>query len=87
MDIDRKLINVARKNVQYYINDTFQSSYTRSSTNYQHDNYTSSNSHNSNSDTFPICLPMLYGPINLPGLTISGRFPYNVSFVQVSKIL
>lgn len=87
MDIDRKLINIARKNVQYYINDTSQSSYL--SPNYQFNEYIS-HSHNElncdNSQSFPISLPLIYGPINLPGMTITGRFPYNVSFVQVSKI-
>lgn len=87
MDIDRKLINIARKNVQYYINDTTQSSFSRPLTNYQFNDYDSNSCDNSNNDSFPICLPMIYGPIHLPGMTISGRFPYNVSFVQVSKIL
>lgn len=87
MDIDRKLINIARKNVQYYINDTAQSS-PHLSPNYHFNNYASSNDNDVSCDEtqlFPISLPMLYGPINLPGLTLSGRFPYNVSFVQVSK--
>lgn len=87
MDIDRKLINIARKNVQYYINDTAQSP-SHLSPNYQFNNYASRSPSDANDDTtktFPISLPMLYGPINLPGLTISGSFPYNVSFVQVSK--
>ncbi|VVC44728.1 Bin3-type S-adenosyl-L-methionine binding domain,RNA methyltransferase bin3, C-terminal,S-adenosyl-L- [Cinara cedri] len=87
MDIDRKLINIARKNVQYYINDTIHSSYPCQSTNYQLNDYASNRSHNLNSDLFPISLPMLYGPINLPGLTISGRFPYNVSFVHGNYVL
>lgn len=88
MDIDRKLINIARKNVQYYINDTEQSAHL--SPNYQFNEYNISPNHNdSNCDktkSFPISLPMMYGPIDLPGLTITGRFPYNVSFVQVSKM-
>lgn len=87
MDIDRKLINIARKNVQYYINNTFRSSYSHPLTDYPLDGYASNSYDNSNSNSFPLCLPMIYGPINLPGMTISGRFPYNVSFVQVSKIL
>jgi len=87
MDIDRKLINIARKNVQHYINDTAQSS-SHLSSNYHFKDYSSRNHNDQNCDiieSFPISLPMLYGPINLPGLTISGRFPYNVSFVQVSN--
>lgn len=84
MDIDRKLINIARKNVQYYINDTVSF---EESPNYQSHDYPSS-SHNSDHDltqSFPISLPLLYGPINLAGMTLSGRFPYNVSFIQVRK--
>jgi len=87
MDIDRKLINIARKNVQYYINDTAQSSSYLSS-NYHFKDFASRNCSDLNNDiieSFPISLPMLYGPINLAGLTLSGRFPYNVSFVQVSE--
>jgi len=87
MDIDRKLINIARKNVQYYIKDKTQSS-SHLSTNYHFKDYASS-SKDPNCDeieSFPISLPMLYGPINLAGMTLSGRFPYNVSFVQVSKV-
>lgn len=88
MDIDRKLINIARKNVQYYINDT-ASSFSRES-NY-HFNECVSNSHKTLScdipQPFPISLPMLYGPINLPGMIIPNRFPYNVSFIQVGEII
>ncbi|XP_029341142.1 7SK snRNA methylphosphate capping enzyme [Acyrthosiphon pisum] len=89
MDIDRKLINIARKNVQYYINDTAQSSSYLSS-NYHFKDFAPRNRNDSNSDiieSFPISLPMLYGPINLAGLTLSGRFPYNVSFVQGNYVL
>lgn len=89
MDIDRKLINIARKNVQHYINDTAQSS-SHLSSNYHFKDYSSRNHNDQNRDiieSFPISLPMLYGPINLAGLTISGRFPYNVSFVQGNYVL
>ncbi|CAH1733265.1 unnamed protein product [Aphis gossypii] len=87
MDIDRKLINIARKNIQHYINDTAQSSLHRSLDYHFKDN--ASRSHNDpNCDkikSFPTSLATLYGPINLPGMTVSGRFPYNVSFLQVSN--
>lgn len=88
MDIDRKLINIARKNVQYYITDTSESSHL--APNYQFNDYAPNDHADSNcdpSELFPISLPMLYGPINIPGMTISGRFPYNVSFVQVSIVI
>lgn len=86
MDIDRKLINIARKNVQYYINDTAQDSLNLPP-NYQLNDHasTSNNINNDITQYFPKSLSMLYGPINLAGMTISGRFPHNVSFVQVSK--
>lgn len=87
MDIDRKLINIARKNVQYYINDMAQSSSSHLTPNNQFNDYASNSHEDSNYDvtqSFPISLPMLYGPISLPGMSISGKFPYNVSFVQVS---
>jgi 7SK snRNA methylphosphate capping enzyme len=87
MDIDRKLINIARKNVQHYINDTAQSS-SHLSSNYHFKDYNSRSHNDPNRDiieSFPMSLPLLYGPINLAGMTISGTFPYNVSFVQVSK--
>ncbi|KAL5238767.1 hypothetical protein ACI65C_006177 [Semiaphis heraclei] len=89
MDIDRKLINIARKNVQYYINDTAQTS-SHMSSNYHFKDFTSRNRNDQDCDiieSFPISLPMLYGPINLAGLTLSGRFPYNVSFVQGNYVL
>lgn len=86
MDIDRKLINIARKNVQYYINDTKDSS-THLTPNYQfNDNASSiSNDPYNNIQSFPISFPMLYGPIDLAGMTISGRFPFNISFIQVCE--
>lgn len=88
MDIDCKLINIARKNIQYYINDTARSS-SHLYSNYKRD-YALNSRNDPNFDitaSFPTALPMLYGPINLPGLEITGRFPYNVSFVQVSKFI
>lgn len=86
MDIDRKLINIARKNVQYYINDMTHSS-SHQTPNYQFNDYASNSHEDPNHDitqSFPISLTMLYGPLSLPGMSTSGRFPYNVSFVQVS---
>jgi 7SK snRNA methylphosphate capping enzyme len=82
MDIDRKLINIARKNVQYYTNDMAQSP------NYHFKDCTSRSLNDTNCDkieSFPMSLPMLYGPINLAEMAVSKKFPNNVSFVQVSK--
>ena len=45
MDIDRKLINIARKNVQHYINDTAQSSPTTQTHPTQSSSHLSSNYH------------------------------------------
>jgi len=89
LDIDRKLINIARKNIQYYINNTAQSSSSMES-NYQLNDYKSNTNVSSDGDTtlqsFPTCLSILYGPMNLPCIAKSGRFPHNVSFIQVCKI-
>jgi len=86
MDIDRKLINIARKNIQHYINDTVQSPLHRS-LDYHFKDYASRSRNDPNCDikSFPTSLATLYGPINLPSMTISGRFPDNVSFLQVSN--
>lgn len=84
MDIDHKLINIARKNVQYYVNDVHNPTHLASS--YHFNNYTSLNHYNANCNRlFPISFPILYGPIILPTMIQSGRFPYNISFVQVSE--
>jgi len=88
LDIDRKLINIARKNIQYYINDTTQSSLNLES-NYQLNNYESNTAVSSDCNTtqsFPRSLSILYGPMNLPCIANSGRFPQNISFIQVRKV-
>lgn len=86
MDIDRKLINIARKNVQYYINDTAHSSHFMP--NHKCKKNRASNSCNDsycNIKSFPLSLPVMFGPVDLAGMTLSGRFPFNISFIQVCK--
>jgi len=90
LDIDHKLINIARKNVQYYINDSTRFS-SHLELNSQLNNYKSSTNIPSNSDksqqSFPTSLSVLYGPITLPCVAKSGRFPHNVSFIQGNYVL
>lgn len=86
LDIDHKLINIARKNVQYYINDSTRFS-SHLDLNDELSNYKSNTNISSHTDmsqqSFPKSLSVLYGPINLPCVAKSGRFPHNVSFIEV----
>lgn len=76
IDIDRTLINIARKNVKHYVN-CVQSP--------------ASNEDNDKRDSsdvsfFPMSMPISYGPVDVPGFLKSKHhkgFPYNVTFVQV----
>ena len=78
LDIDRKLIGIARKNVRHYINCADSPP-----------NYDTSGSGEQDSKFFPISMPILYGPVDIPGVShgqspsASKKFPHNVSFVQV----
>jgi len=81
MDIDRKLINIARKNVQYYINDTAQSSSHLA----QKKVFDLRNRNDPNCDNVTKLLPLQYHPIELVSNTNHEQFPFNVSFVQVSE--
>ena len=84
MDIDRKLINIARKNVQYYINDTAQSSSPLASKkNFDFRNCNDPNL--TNCDNVTELLPTEYRPIKSVSNTFHEQFPFNVSFVQVSE--
>lgn len=75
IDIDRTLINIARKNVKHYVN-CVQSPV--------------SNEDNSlDTKFFPMSMPINYGPVDIPGFTKNKQnkgFPYNVTFVQVLYI-
>jgi len=81
MDIDRKLINIARKNVQYYINDTAQSSSHLS----PKKDFDLRNRNDPNCDNVTELLPMQYRPTKSISNTLHEQFPFNVSFVQVSE--
>jgi 7SK snRNA methylphosphate capping enzyme len=79
IDIDRILINIARKNVKHYVN-CVQSP--------------ASNEDNEKRDSsdvnfFPMSMPINYGPVDIPGFLKNKQhkgFPYNVTFVQVIRV-
>ncbi|XP_014468010.1 PREDICTED: 7SK snRNA methylphosphate capping enzyme-like [Dinoponera quadriceps] len=81
IDIDRTLINIARKNVKHYVN-CVQSP----ASNEESDRRVS----DSDANFFPKSLPINYGPIDIPGFTKHKQdmvFPYNVTFVQGNYVL
>jgi 7SK snRNA methylphosphate capping enzyme len=75
IDIDKKLINIARKNVKHYVNCVQSPVSTEDGDHREYDaNY------------FPISMLINYGPVDIPGFTKHNDhkgFPYNVTFVQV----
>lgn len=80
IDIDEKLIGIARKNIKHYV----KSSETPPHGDFQVDELIKS------SEFFPISMPILYGPVDIPGLPKehqSRRFPNNVRFKCVSSFL
>lgn len=77
IDIDRTLINIARKNIKHYVNCA-QSPAGNEENDHQDVNY------------FPISMPIIYGPVDIPGFTKDKShrgFPYNVTFVQGNYVL
>lgn len=36
---------------------------------------------------FPVSMPIVYGPIDIPGVSQDKAFPHNISFVQVSLVV
>lgn len=79
IDIDRTLINIARKNVKHYVN--YVQSPAPNEDNDQQD---------SDANFFPMSMPINYGPVDIPGFTKNKHhkgFPYNVTFVQVMYII
>ncbi|KAL4154547.1 hypothetical protein QTP88_000404 [Uroleucon formosanum] len=86
MDIDRKLINIARKNVQYYINDTAQSSSYLSPNNHLKDSVLR-DCNDLNCDNVTESLPSECRPIKSVSNTLLQKFPNNVSFVQGNYVL
>lgn len=76
LDIDKKLIAIARKNVRHYVN-------CGDSPRPDEDDLK-----RGTDKCFPISMPILYGPVDIPGMSTEkkGRgFPHNVTFVQVRK--
>lgn len=82
LDIDKKLINIARKNVCYYVNCSSEDADGEGIP-----RLVNKRGKKSNEKFFPISMPILYGPVEMPGLTKIHKakgFPHNVAFVQVS---
>ncbi|XP_008545981.1 7SK snRNA methylphosphate capping enzyme [Microplitis demolitor] len=81
IDIDRKLIGIARSNIKHYVNCV------RSPAS-NDDNGNATN--DCDSSFFPMSMPINYGPIDVPGFTKNKNhkgFPYNVTFVQGNYVL
>ncbi|XP_017760753.1 PREDICTED: 7SK snRNA methylphosphate capping enzyme-like isoform X2 [Eufriesea mexicana] len=77
IDIDRILINIARKNIKHYVN-CVQSPAGNEDSDHQDVNF------------FPMSMPINYGPVDIPGFTKNKShkgFPYNVTFVQGNYVL
>lgn len=81
IDIDRKLIDIARKNVRHYVKCAESPPGDRMMSDCPPNRF------------FPISMPILYGPVDVPGF-IKGespserkKFPNNVSFVQGNYVL
>ena len=86
LDIDRKLVATARKNIRHYVQ------YADSPPNDEPvgaDGGGSGQEGPSDSKFFPISAPIVYGPVDIPGIShgqspsASQKFPHNVTFVQV----
>lgn len=81
IDIDKNLIGIARKNVKYYVNNAHPPKLDRSCDKKRFKKQ--------NCEFFPISMPILYGPIDIPGLNDGNEpqvFPNNVTFKQVINI-
>ncbi|XP_046476684.1 7SK snRNA methylphosphate capping enzyme [Neodiprion pinetum] len=80
IDIDRKLINIARKNVKHYVNCV------RSPATHED----GGKGKDCDASFYPLSMPISYGLIDIPGFTKNKSqkgFPYNVTFVQGNYIL
>ncbi|XP_046992897.1 7SK snRNA methylphosphate capping enzyme-like [Schistocerca americana] len=81
IDIDRKLVEIARKNVRHYVNCAESPPGDRMMSDCPPNRF------------FPISMPILYGPVDVPGFTkgespsVRKKFPHNVSFVQGNYVL
>ncbi|XP_063975513.1 7SK snRNA methylphosphate capping enzyme-like [Diachasmimorpha longicaudata] len=81
IDIDRKLIGIARRNIKHYVNCV------RSPANNEE---TVTESRDCDANFFPMSMPINYGPIDVPGFSKNKDhkgFPYNVTFVQGNYVL
>lgn len=77
IDIDKTLINIARKNVKHYVNCVQSPASTEDGD--QKKDY--------DANYFPVSMLINYGPVDIPGFTKTNDhkgFPYNVTFVQVN---
>uniref|UniRef100_A0A1B6K944 RNA methyltransferase n=1 Tax=Graphocephala atropunctata TaxID=36148 RepID=A0A1B6K944_9HEMI len=63
LDIDRALVDVARKNIKHYVNCGKKDKF------------------------FPVSMPIVYGPIDVPGVSADKAFPNNISFVVGNYVL
>ncbi|XP_044268058.1 7SK snRNA methylphosphate capping enzyme bin3-like isoform X1 [Tribolium madens] len=81
IDIDPKLVSIARKNVKYYV---------KNSDSPKSERVGEVPTNKKSSEFFPISMPILYGPIDIPGFNDgqTGRdFPNNVVFKTCNYIL
>jgi len=81
IDIDKKLIEIARKNIKHYV---------KSSETPPHNDDYQEDEQKKSSEFYPISMPILYGPIEIPGFTKesrSRRFPNNVTFIHGNYVL
>lgn len=82
LDIDKKLIGIARKNIRHYVN---------CSDSPRGDQDTQTNPEGQGDKFFPISMPILYGPVDVPGMNAENKqgkgFPNNVTFIQVCTCL
>lgn len=82
LDIDKKLIAIARKNIKHYVSSESPSR--------EYDTTGCVDDDKKSSELFPISMPILYGPIDIPGFSDQKKgqgFPNNVTFVQVSLFI
>nr|CAD7572343.1 unnamed protein product [Timema californicum] len=76
LDIDGRLIGIARKNIRHYVNCSTTNS-------------PAGPGRAVRDRFFPISMPIIYGPVDIPGQSpVAHRgFPHNVTFVQGNYIL
>lgn len=73
IDIDKKLIGIARKNIKHYVICAQSPAQT-------------DEGEKNDANIFPMSMLINYGPVDIPGFENPNKhkgFPYNVSFVQV----